>query len=345
MSRMTISKMKDCFEKDGRKFFCLADTVWAAFANATEEEWTEYLDYRRFQGFDALQVSILPILKDASQSDIGILPFESNSNGRFDYNRINPDYFDRAEKLLSMAVDKGFIPYLVLLWLDYVPDTWGSKREPELVMPDDKIRSYVQYAARRFARFHPVYLVSGDTDFESERAVRSYMTALETLKEVDPDALATLHLCGNHGLPPEAFVNSEKLDFYMYQSFHRIETQSWVYELAEQFTKSPVKRPFVNGEPCYEGHGHALRCGRFGAFDCRKAFWQSVLSGAKAGVAYGAHGIWSWHKKGKEFCSVPFSGVPYDWRTALRLKGAWDAVFAKWMMESFRLFTIEPGTS
>lgn len=34
--------------------------------------------------------------------------------------------------------------------------------------------------------------------------------------------------------------------------------------------------------------------------------------------------------------------MPYDWRTALGLKGAWDVSFAKWIFEIYNLFNLEP---
>jgi hypothetical protein len=83
--------------------------------------------------------------------------------------------------------------------------------------------------------------------------------------------------------------------------------------------------------------------GRFTSFDVRKAVWSSLLSGAKAGVTYGAHGIWSWHKKGKDFISKKFSGILYDWKTALRFEGAWDVSFARWIFETFDLFDLLPA--
>ncbi|MBC8932636.1 DUF4038 domain-containing protein, partial [Escherichia coli] len=65
----------------------------------------------------------------------------------------------------------------------------------------------------------------------------------------------------------------------------------------------PIK-PVINSEPCYELMGYSRqKYGRFSREDVRKAAWQSVLSGAIAGISYGAHGIWSWHEEGSTFGS------------------------------------------
>lgn len=34
--------------------------------------------------------------------------------------------------------------------------------------------------------------------------------------------------------------------------------------------------------------------------------------------------------------------VPYDWEVGVRLDGAWDVAYAKWVWEQYNLFDIEP---
>ncbi|NJN82355.1 MAG: DUF4038 domain-containing protein [Caldilineaceae bacterium] len=113
--------------------------------------------------------------------------------------------------------------------------------------------------------------------------------------------------------------------------------------MAEKFAAYPVKRPVVNSEPPYEGHGRVGSQSRFDAFDIRKATWQSLLSGAKMGVTYGGHGVWSFHRRGKNFLNAHRSFEPYDWEQALHLDGSWDVSFAKWIFETYDLFDLEPS--
>jgi len=127
----------------------------------------------------------------------------------------------------------------------------------------------------------------------------------------------------------------------MFQSGHSL-PQDTPWNLAHRFSTKPVKRPSVNGEPCYEGHGYGNTYGRFDAFEVRRAIWQSLLSGAKAGVTYGAHGLWSWHKPGTPFRATAFSSLPYSWSTSLRFPGAWDAGYARWIFDTFALYDVEP---
>lgn len=338
--QLSVSETRSYFLRDGRPFFYLADTVWAAFSNAPMDEWRAYLAYRRRQGFTALQISVLPILHDMSASGLDAHPFAVDERGQWDFNAPSPAYFARAAEMVGVAREEGFVPALVLLWCNYVPDTWGSQRTPDVVMPAGAVAPYVEYVVRLLAPYDPVYIISGDTDFPSERAIGHYTTALRVVKDLSPHALTTLHLAPQADLPDD-LAHSPHLDFYMYQSGHHVEEQDRAYTLAQRFAGKPVRHPVVNGEPCYEGHGHGHRYGRFSAFDVRRAIWQSLLAGAGAGVTYGAHGVWSWHRRGVAFTSEAFSMRPFDWREALRLEGAWDASFARAVVERYDLYGLD----
>jgi hypothetical protein len=208
-------------------------------------------------------------------------------------------------------------------------------------MPIEAAERYLSATLPLFAPYHPIFLASGDTKFESEEP-RYYHMVLEQIRTHCPKSLTTLHRSPGSDLPEE-LLRSPDLDFYMYQSGHHLESQDQAYRLAEAFRAKTVKRPIVNGEPCYDGCGHGFRYGRFGRFEVRRAIWQGLLSGAGAGFAYGAHGVWCWHRAGARFTSVPFSGLPFDWRTALRLGGAWDATFAGSLAERHAIMSMEPS--
>jgi hypothetical protein len=337
---LRISETNDHLLKDDKPFFYLADTVWAAFANLSLEQWGRYLDFRRAQGFNALQISILPITHDTSTSVTSIQPFMDNNEGDWDFYRLHEPYFDKAEQMVGMAVDAGFIPVLGVLWKCHVPGTLASRRSPiPSAMPLDAVQRYAEYAVQRFGKFKPIYFISGDTAWDSDHEPVYYMSLLELVRRICPDSLISMHMAPDAMLPTEF---AERVDFYMYQSGHGAE-QKTPYELAKKHNTYPTKRPVVNGEPCYEGHGRGRTLTRFRAFDVRKATWQSLLSGAKMGIAYGAHGVWSFHFAGMEFVQPDWKFVPYDWEEALRLPGAWDVSYAKWVFEQYALFDLDPA--
>lgn len=339
---LTVSENNRHFLRDGKPFFWLADTVWSAFTSAAPEEWKEYLEFRRMQGYNVLQLNVLPQW-DRSMPDAGIAPFHPDCSGRPDFLQYNDAYFERAAAMTETAVGYGFVPALVVLWCDYVQDSWATLKSPGHIMPLSAVQPYAEHVVRHFAPYNPVYVISGDSKFETANTVEYYRMALDTIKKLSPDALASMHPGSGPIDLPDRFVHSPQLDFYMYQPGHRLEEQHYPYVLADKLSRQPVKRPIVNAEPCYEGHGHGNKYGRFGPFDIRKAVWQGLLSGGHAGATYGAHGVWSWHRGGGDFPSEAFSMAPYDWRTALHLPGAWEAPFAKWIFETYDLFDCEPA--
>ncbi|MGE5558809.1 MAG: DUF4038 domain-containing protein [Bacillota bacterium] len=336
-SDLTISSSRDYFLRGGKPWFYLADTAWSAFTNPTMEEWEYYLDYRKSQGFNVLQINILPQGDRSNNTRDEPKAFFSGADGKDDYHRPNPEYFKRAGKMVAMAAERGFIPALVLLWGDRVCGTWSNKAFKSHHMPLECVEPYVKLAVDTFAKYRPIWYVSGDTDFPEE-SKPWFKTALKLLKDLTPLLFCSFHM-GADLLPEDLAAENPGPDFYTFQSGHDPSSQDLTYKMAFKHREMKVKRPVINSEPCYEAIGGKIR---FSAFDVRRAIWWSLLSGAKAGVSYGAHGVWSWHREGAYFCAGETHGLPLDWRSALKLPGAWDAAFAKKLFEMYRLMELDP---
>lgn len=342
MTMLTRAPHGSHFLRDGKPFFYLADTVWATFSNVTLEEWARYLAVRRTQGFNALQISILPITHDRSVPPEEIAPFETGPDGRWILSRPNEVYFDRAERMIEMAVAEGFLPVLTVLWCSYVPDTRCSRGSPiPSAMALEDVAPYAAMATRRFRRFDPVMVISGDTRFESPAEAPYYGAAMEAVKREWPEAIISMHLHPEGELPPPF---DTAVDFYSFQSGHQIAHADRPWTLAERFCAYPSRVPILNSEPCYEGHGRLTQDGsRWSREEVRRAAWQSLLSGARMGVAYGAHGVWSFHRRGFEFLARARSLEPYDWEDALTMPGSWDMGFARYLFETHDLFSLAPA--
>ena len=322
---------------DGTPFFYLADTAWASFGNVPLELWEPYLRYRKMQGFNALQISILPIIHDRSVGPGLVEPFAQKQDGAYDFSQRNEAYFVKAEQMVQMAVDYGFIPVLGMLWCCYAV----QRQDPNPNrMTADEVRDFSTFAASRFAKYDPIFFISGDTPQHDADEIELYRVALDATRAVCPDALYTMHIAGRMVLDDRLI---DGVDFYMYQSGHSADHQSAARELARQFRQLPQK-PIVNGEPCYEGHGRMRTEDRnkFSAFDVRRATWQSLLAGASMGITYGAQGIWSGQVKGMRLMAEKRKFEAYDWEFAYQLEGSWDVGFARWIFENFKLADIEP---
>lgn len=324
MGRLEVNQNKSSFLLDGRPFFYLGDTIWSAFTNVTMEEWEYYLQKRKEQGFTVLQINTLPQW-DRCMSDTGLYPFATEDGQKFDFTKWDDRYYENAREMCRMAVEKGFQLALVVLWLNYVPGTWGSRILDVNVMPEGFVQEYTERVVAEFDEFHPIYIISGDTDFDTPEAVSYYRTALNTVCEKSPDSLKTMHIRRAYDKIPEEFL--DKLDFYMFQSGHNRDGQDMAYILPERLLEKYPKKPLINAEPCYEQMGYSRQIyGRFQAEDMRKAAWSSILAGACAGVTYGAHGIWNWQKINKTVNPVLGEGfdTSFSWQDAIQLPGAWD---------------------
>lgn len=342
MSKLKIDKNNYNFIKDNQTFFYLADTIWSAFTNVTIEEWEYYLKKRKMQGFNVLQINTLPQW-DRCMSDVGVYPFPTKDGHQFEFSSFNEAYFERARKMCQMAVEQGFQLALVVLWLNYVPGTWGSRMFDKNIMPKDFVATYASKITEEFDEYDPIYIVSGDTDFDTPETIDYYETALDVICEKSPDSLKTLHIKRGYDFIPEQFL--EKIDFYMFQSGHNKLEQDMAFVLPERFAEKYPKKPIINAEPCYEQMGFSREeYGRFEEADIRKAAWSSLLSGACAGVTYGAHGIWNWNKINRPKNTILGEGFdkPFTWQEAIEFPGAWDYSFIKYLLSKYKIKELVP---
>ena len=74
MAVIQVDQSKQILLRNKKPYFYLADTVWMAFQKLSVEEWKNYLRLRSRQGFNAVQVSVLP-----TNQAINILSFWRNS--------------------------------------------------------------------------------------------------------------------------------------------------------------------------------------------------------------------------------------------------------------------------
>lgn len=341
-----VSEDKRTLKENGEPFFFLADTVWSAFTNITKKDWIFYLEKRKAQGFNTLQINVMPQWDRSVDEDIE-LPF-TVEDGYFNVQEKNEAYFKHAEEMLEVAVEKGFTPALVLLWCNYIPETWAGNFERTPYFKKEDIKWYTNIVVERFKQFDPIYLISGDTDFPTEDVIDYYYDCLEEAEKVDPEALKVLHI--KRGLKdiPEKLKEHSALDLYFYQSGHNAQFQDVAYNFAEYFYETKPTHPVINSEPCYELMAYSRNeYGRFSREDVRKVAWQSVFAGAFAGITYGAHGIWSWHDTESQFGSGLGEGFapPYNWRVALDFKGADDYGYLKQFVEEEGLTNITPNQS
>ena len=328
MEQVTIAPDHEHFLRGGKPFFWVGDTVWSAFTNPTVEEWREYLRYRKAQGFNVLQINTLPQW-DRTLPDQGFYPYPKREDGSFDLSAApNEVYWKHAREFCRMANEEGFTPALVLCWANIVPGTWLAKIFPEQVCPWEAVEQHIRHAVNCLDEFAPVYLVSGDTDLNSPETVQYYRMAFKLLKETASSSLRTMHLAGGiYELTPEL---AEECDFYLLQTGHWSNTPELPDELPARMRRLFPGKPVLNGEPCYEqmpkltGRWDEPPEAYFSAEEVVDACRRSILAGARAGITYGANGLWNWCREGSRSngLAAGMYGQPAPWREALHFPGA-----------------------
>lgn len=336
MPHWSLAPSRRSLLRDGQPTFLLADTTWAAFVGPTDEEWSDYLALRRRQGFTGLLISVLPIEHDRSEG--GLSPYRV-IDGRLDLDAGDAEYWPRAERRLAEAVALGFTPMLVLLWNNFVPGTWGAGLTPHLVLDAEQTVAHVRSTVARFARFEPIWIVSGDDDLNDESALARYSLAAETVRQQAPDALVTWHSTPTARMP-EALADGPLLDLHGLQPGHNDEWDSLPRDLVRYYDDLAVERPIISLEPCYEGLGRFAGRARHSRADVRRASWTGVVSGAAAGLGYGAHGVWSWHRRGSAFTAESVHGLPFPFSVALAFPGADDVAFLRRTVEAEGLLDV-----
>ncbi len=337
MTAISLTPDGAALMRDGRTHVPLLDTVWNAFAEPTDAEWSEYLARRRSQGFTGLLISLLPTLHDRSDNPGSRMPFRRTAAG---VAGIEEDYLRTARAMGQRAVDDGFTLFLVVLWSSYVPGTPASRMPPAVTLPADVVATLPALVHEYFADLEPVLLISGDDPFTDPVAIGGYRSLLHACRALMPGLLTGMHMWPDAVLPDHLLADPA-LDLTILQSGHTDDGGAKAIEIASRAMTEPV-RPVINAEPCYEAHGHVRGHGRFDAAQVRRVAWTSLLAGASAGLGYGAHGVWQWHRSGSVFVNAEFSGQPLPWTTALALPGARDVAFAREVWESHRFAGARP---
>ncbi|PRY17562.1 DUF4038 domain-containing protein [Kineococcus rhizosphaerae] len=334
MTRWTIAPDARTLLAGGRPSFLLADTVWAAFTSCTEREWDDHTELRRRQGFNAVLVSVLPIAHDRSDT-ASRSPYRLTGHGP-DLDGGDGDYWTRASAMLGLARERGLTPLPVVLWNNFVPGTWGARATPGLVLDAERTLDLVARCVEAFAEHEPVWVVSGDDSFadsaEGTVALERYALAARELRRLDPGSLLTWHHTPTARMPAE-LADGPLVDLHGVQSGHDEAWASAPLELARHYRAMAVPRPVVNLEPCYEGLGWGGRS-RHRREEVRRASWTGVVAGAAAGLGYGAHGVWSWHRRGAGFTAQDVHGLPFPASVAAQFEGALDAAFVREVVEA-----------
>jgi hypothetical protein len=321
---------------DGTPFFWLGDTWWMGLTKRLR--WP--VDVRRLaadraaKGFTVVQI-VAGLYPDMDWHD----PRGANEAG-FPYDkeftRVNPAYFDKADRRIQHLVDSGLMPCIVACWGYFLP--W---------MGVPKLKRHWRYLIARWGA-HPVawclageakmpYYLSTNEDREREQQLEGWTEIARYVRATDPmHRPITIHPTDRGR---EQVKDASLLDFEMLQTGHGgyDSIPPSMATVIGQCASAPAM-PVLIGELNYEGFLH-------GNYDevQRMAFWGSVLSGA-AGFTYGANGIWQANTRRRPYGPSPHGNTwgNRPWDEAMHLPGASQLGLARRLLQRYRWWAFDP---
>lgn len=289
-------------KEDGSPFFWLGDTGWLLFGKLTREEADQYLEKRKEQGFNVVQVMVMHTVPEhnvygdsaSAPKDVSKLYVTEGSDPR---DSVQYDYWDHVDYMIDKAAEKG-------IYMALVP-VWGSPVKAGLVT-SKQAEVYAKFLAERYKdRPNIIWLNGGD--IKGSDSIEVWKTIGKTLRKYDPNHLITFHPRGRT-TSSEWFHNEDWLDFNMFQSGHRRYEQDTSKNekrhygednykfILEDFALKPVK-PSIDGEPSYEGIPQGLHDTlqpRWKDSDVRRYAYWSVFAGG-FGYTYGENSVMQFH--------------------------------------------------
>lgn len=333
---------------DGKPFFWLGDTGWLLFVKCNREEAIRYLDIRKKQGFNVVQVMVLHDMNNTKNvfgdyalinEDVSRLNVTPGNDHR---NAEAYDYWDHVDFIVDEAAKRGIYMALVPVWGSNVKEGKVSVQQAEV---------YAKFLANRYKRKSNIIWLNGG-DVRGTEGMEVWKTIGTTLKKYDTKHLVTYHPRGRTS-SSDWFHNETWLDFNMFQSGHKNYAQdtvssefrhygedNWKYIDAD-YKLQPVK-PTFDGEPSYENIPHGLHDSlqpRWKAADIRRYAYWSVFAGG-AGFTYGENAVMQFNKMGDWTANY---GVTANWTESIYAEGATHMNFLKKLMLSKAYFDRTPA--
>ncbi|MFQ6095252.1 MAG: DUF4038 domain-containing protein [Candidatus Bathyarchaeia archaeon] len=328
---------------DGKPFFWLGDTWWMGLTRRLgwPEDFKSLTEDRVKKGFTLIQIVAglypdMPPFDPRGANEAGF-PWEEN------YVRINPAYFDMADRRFDWLVRKGLVPCIV--------GSWGYFME---FAGEETMKKHWRNLVARYGAYPVVWCVAGEAIMpyylspvrEDEKKLEEYIAKVRAgwtrvarhLRSIDPyHHPITIH-CGSAHYGRDMVDDPSVIDIDMLQTGHG-DLHSFpntVNRVVGSIAMSP-RMPVLVGEVCYEGI-----LGASWENVQRLMFWTSVLNGA-AGHTYGANGIWQVNTRKKPFGPSPHGQSWGDtpWDEAYQLPGSRQLGLGKGLLERYPWWRFE----
>lgn len=322
---------------DGTPFFWLGDTWWLGLVQREGwglAEFKQLAADRVAKGFTVVQI-VAGLYPDLPPYD----PRGFNEAGHPwepEYARINPAYFDAADRRIEVLVESGLAPCIVAAWGYHLP--WVGV---------ERMKQHWRYLIARWGSYPVVWCLAGEATMsyylskqrEEDAAFQKHgWTEIgRYVRAIDPyHNPTTIHPAagGRDDLDDYSVV-----DIQMFGTGHG----DWgrlpyhMSTITREVKRTPPM-PLINAEVCYEGHMQVSwqNVQRF-------MFWTSLFSGV-TGYTYGAGGIWQMNTQLQPHGPSP-QGKTYEntpWDVAAQYPGATQLGRGKALLERYPWWNMEP---
>lgn len=336
---LRVSANRRFFEHaDGTPFHWLGDTWWTGLSDRLSWEGYQKLTAdRKAKGFTVVQMvaGLVPV-EELAPVDAGF-----HNEGGFvweeSFARINPEYFDYADRRIQHLLEAGMVPALVGAWANLL-DEMGVAR----------MKKHWRYMIARYGAYPVFWIAGGEVVDPPADAVNKVAAGRRSkipggwtevaryIRATDPYRHPlTVH---EDYLPANAFpVQDEGLmDFDCLQPSHFgwKSMAAGVAQVNMHYARTTVRKPVVQCEIGYEGLGNY----HLQDFQ-RAAFWLMMLNGA-AGHTYGAVGTWESYTAEKPFHRMKWSLTTWD--EGMTLPGAYQVGIGAKLLARYPWWRFEP---
>lgn len=328
---------------DNTPFFYLGDTAWEITCRSTIDEVRSYISTRKSQGFNAVQIvamSHLGLIEDGVVNRYGQGFFRRGTNFKI----INPRYFDYLDSIVTMLNDSGMIAVIVPSWANGMTEANFRPDWFSVMLSNEAVLLMGKYAAARYAGNHVIWIVAGDATYSTQAQQQFWGQFAEQIHQMDGRQHLTTAHCQGHRGTFEFFPNSTSwLDMQTYQSSHSVPSTT-PRDLARRGANGSPLKPLLNAEPVYEDivtsfwSDNSSFDRRAVSENVRDAVYGSILTGALAGVSYGADGVWQWNSRNHPSTALR---PRFHVDSAIRFPAARQMGIMKSIMENYRWYDFQ----
>ena len=322
--------------ESGKPFFYLADTAWTLPQRLKWDDVVYYMNKRKMQGFNVLQIVALDPERDIEMRN----PAGDKALIDNDLSKPNEKYFEYLDWILDVAESMEFYVVLLPVWGQLVVgDNWGGAQF-EKIVDERNAYAFGRWIGDRYKdRTNIIWCLGGDrppihkgTDYREvwrrmaeglAKGVTGVSCKYNEPNSAWQELVMTYHTCyemetGKYSTMSYWTDEEAWISFIMLQSGHGLKTRNYV-EVQKEYER-PRTLPVLDGEPAYEQM--PMNWPQFfplhDEWIVRKRAYWSLFAGS-CGHTYGHASVWCMISE-KEKNEV----LIYSWYEALERPGAYQ---------------------